>query len=190
MTTQNIEAVALYNRSNEMKIETFEQASQATELLSHANKEMDALLQKEEKITKPALLVIKNERERWAPYKKMLKESIDLLRMKLSDYQTIESQRAAKEAQAIADRASRGTLKVETAVRKLSEIDAPEAKILTSNGSLTFRPKETLVIKHADKIPREYLSPDEDRLLKALQGGATIPGCTIVIIQVPFNRRA
>ena len=188
--TQDIKAVLLFNKVHELEVNTPQQVIQATELLSHTNKELDALLQKEEKITKPALLVIKNERERWAPYKAMLKDTITLLRTKLSDYQTLETQRAAKEAQAIADRASRGTIKVETAVRKLSEIDAPEAKVLTSNGSLTFRPKDTLSIIDPLKIPREYLIPDEDRILKALQGGTVVPGCAIVIIQVPINRRA
>ena len=183
------ETSLIVQQAEAQKITTPEEVTIATEFLSRANKTLDALIAEEEKITAPLNQAIKAERARWAVPKKSLKETIELLRTKLSQYQTEQMRIAQDKADKIAERVSKGTLKVETAVRRIDQLDTPEEKVVTENGSLSFRPKQVLTITDLSSIPREYLVPDEDRLLTDLKSGKEIAGAKIDIIQVPVNRR-
>jgi len=42
-----------------------------------------------------------------------------------------------------------------------------------------------LIIEDETKIPREYLVPDEGRILNAMKSGAEVPGCRIGIREIP-----
>lgn len=187
---QSLIPLTIVNQAQSLQVTTPKKVQIATELLSQINKQLDELIAKEEQITKPALLVIKNERARWAPYKKALTEAVATLRGKLSEYQTAEMQRITLETKKLADRVDAGTLRIDTAVRKRAELEAPTPTILTSNGSLTFRAKPTLHIIDEFLIPREYLIPNEETIMQALEAAIIVPGAEIVIIQTPVNRRA
>lgn len=188
-TDLTLQTQTITQQSKNLQVTNVSEAKAATELLSKANKLLDTLLKEEEKITKPAREVIKAEQARWAPMKKELKEIIESSRTKLSIYQTRSIVEAQAKADKIADRASRGTLSTETAVRKLGELDTPEEQIQAENGSLSFRAKQMLKIMDPQSIPREYCIPDEVRILEALKNGTKVPGCTIEVVQVPVNRR-
>ena len=172
-------------------IQTKEQAQEATLILSQANKVLDAIIAEEEKITVPANAVIKAERARWAESKGQLKDTIATLRAKLSAYQTLSIAKQREEEAKIAARIApgKGNLSVETAIKKMSEIDRAEDKIETEAGSISYRTKQTLKITNKDLIQKEYMLPDEDLILEQLKNGITIPGCEIEIIQVPINSR-
>lgn len=189
MTQELTQAQNIISQAKALQVHDQKQAKFATEVLSKANKALDLLSEREDERTarlKEELAFIK------APYiepKKALKEIIADLRDKLGAYQTAATRQAAIEAQAIADKALKGRLKPETAVRKLEEIDAPEAQIDVESGSLSFRSKQVLVITDLGLIPRSFLVPDEILILEWIKRGEKIPGCTTRTIQVPYNRR-
>lgn len=186
LTTQ---ANDLAREAHTLLVTTPAQVATATEFLSRANKTLDALEAQETERTYRLKEQLKLEQAPFIVPKKTLKEIILTLRTKLGAYQTQAAQAAAIEANKIADRASKGSLKMTTAVKKLSEIDRPEDKVVVDSGSLTFRPKETLKITNIEAIPRGYLVPDEAAILTTLKTGKTIPGCEICVVQVPINRR-
>jgi hypothetical protein len=185
------EVSPLVAKAQAVTIMSADDMKEATVLLSVVNKKLDAITAEEEKVTKPLNEALKAERARWSPMKTILKDAVSVLRTKMSAYQTAETKRAQEEKARIASRIGdgKGKIKMETAVRKLDEVDSPDTKVQTDAGALTFRATPTLKITDTHAIPREYLVVDEKKLLDALKAGVSVPGAEIEVIQVPVNRR-
>jgi len=163
----------------------------ATELLSQANitlKEVKAQHEAEAEPYETPLTLID---QRYKPTEKALTLIIASIRSQVGAYQTKVTQLRQAEELAIASRIKAGTgnLSLDSAVAQIENLDKPIEKVVVSSGSLTFRPKPTLKITDPTKIPREYLTPDEDKIFEALQSGIAIPGAEIEIVQIPVNRR-
>jgi len=163
----------------------------ATVLLSQVNCHLDRVTAEREKVTKPLNEALKAERARWKPIEDILNSAISTLRSTISVYQTAEIKRADEEKAKLASRVGdgKGKLQFTTAVRKMSEIEVPDAKVVTDVGGLTFRATQVLVITDATLIPREYLLVDERKVLEALKRGVVVAGAHVETIQVPVNRR-
>jgi len=165
------------------------QMVEATELLSTVNKKLDMVEAEEDRVLLPLKEAMKAEQSRWKPIKTMLKEAIDTLRSNMSTYQTAELKREREEKEKIAARVAKGTLKMETGVRKLDEVEAPASTINTTVGTAGFRTIQKLVIVDEQAIPRKYLMVDEVKLKAALKGGVTVPGAVLEDVQSVVNRR-
>ena len=83
----------------------------------------------------------------------------------------------------------KGKLRVETAVKKIENIETPDHQVATEAGLVKFREDKVLKITDETKIPREYLVVDEKKLLEALKGGVIVPGAEIDIKMTPVNFR-
>lgn len=166
-----------------------ESMSVVVDYLSKLNKENDKITEEKERITKPLNEALKVERARWAPVEKMLKTAIEIYRTKMSLYQTNLIQEQKKQEQRIADRLSKGTIKTETAVRKMGELEGVENKIVTDNGSISFRTDLVLEIVSLKDIPLEYMEPKESVITRDLKAGKIIPGCKLKEILTPVNKR-
>lgn len=179
----------LVAQAKAITIATHGDAVFAAEFLTQANKALDLLTTKENERTKR----IKEELEFIkAPYiepKRALKTIIADLRTKLGAYQTQGTIAADIEANKIADKALSGKLSAEKAVAQLDAIDAPTKKIGVNSGTLSFRPKQVLEIISFDDIPRNFLVPDMDAILRQMKEGLKVPGCILKTVQVPINRR-
>ncbi len=203
-------AVTVYqNRGQELvakfaerEIKSAKDMSEATEVLSRMNQIMDAAEEEKQKVLTPLNAARTAELKRWKPFETFFSPAIESLRGKIGVYQTAETRRAEKEAEALADRIGegKGKIKVETAVRKMGEIDKPAGKVETAAGSLRFKPTPKLKIvntvhlindiiqNHAGNFER-FVSYNEKEILIALQAGEKIRGVEIEIIQVPVNSR-
>lgn len=165
------------------------QMVEATELLSVVNKKLDMVEAEEDRVLLPLKEAMKAEQSRWKPIKTMLKEAIDTLRGNMSVYQTAELKREREEKERIAARVAKGTLKMETGVRKLDEVETPVSTINTMVGTAGFRTIQKLVIVDEQAIPRKYLMVDEVKLKAALKGGTVVPGAVLEEVQSVVNRR-
>lgn len=185
------EVSPLVETAQNLKIINADTMSASVELLSECNKRLDTIIEKEETITAPAKLIIKTEQARWKFAKETLKTAIDFLRGEQSRYMTQETRRAKEEEVKIAARVGegKGHLKIETAVKQLSEIDKPEQKVITSAGSVKFREIQKLKIVDQSLIPRMFLAPDEQLITMALKNGETVAGCELETLSIPVNTR-
>lgn len=163
----------------------------ASLMLSELNKKADMVEAEKQKVLKPLNEARTAEINRWKPVLTILTTSTDYLRSTISSYQTAETKRVRAEEEAIANRVGegKGKLKVETAVRKIEEIDTPDASINTEAGQVKFREDKVLKITDENKIPREYLVVDEKKLLEALKSGITVAGAELDIKVIPINYR-
>lgn len=174
-----------------LTIVTQEDMAGAVTLLSNLNRSLDKITEEKEKVTKPLNEALKAERGRWKPFETKLESAISTIRSKMSSYQT-ESARLAKiEEEKIAARIApgKGNLSMETATKKIDEIERADKSVATDAGLVKFRTDKKLKITDALIIPREYLVVDEKAVFEALKKGTTIPGAEIEEVQTPVNIR-
>lgn len=164
---------------------------EATDLLSKFNKYLDLLIDDKEKLTKPLNEALKEVRSRYKPTEEMLEKSILIIRKAMSSYQTAETARIEAEAAKIADRVGdgKGKIKIETAVKKIEEINTLDKKTSTQNGSVTFKPTKMFEVIDISKLPIAYVLPNEAAIRIAMKEGTEITGVKYWVEQVPVNRR-
>lgn len=163
--------------------------SGAVELLSQVNKNLDRVSAEEDKVVKPMKEALKAEQGRWKPVKTMLEAARDALRSTMSKYQTEQNRIKAEAETKLAARVDKGTMKLETAVPKVAEIDTPAQSVETDAGMVKFRTVQKLVITSVVDLPRQYLVPDEAAIKTALKAGIAVPGARLVEEQTPVNYR-
>ena len=92
------------------------------------------------------------------------------------DY-TNEQSRIAEEAkQKLAARVDRGTMKIETAMRKMDEVIEPDKTVVTESGSATTVVRKAWRVVDKTKIPLEYLEPNMILIKQAIRAGRFVPG--------------
>lgn len=161
----------------------------AVSLLSQLNRINDRIAEEREKVTKPLNEALKAERARWKPTELKNTTAIEALRAEMTRYQTQALRQKQMEEQKIADKVATGYIKTDTAVTKLESLPSIQKTTSTDDGSVTFVEKKQLLITNQMLIPREYLIPDEDKIIKDLKDNKTIPGAELETILVPRNSR-
>lgn len=111
----------------------------ATAALSELNKLGDEITGQKEELTKPLNAVLKAIRERYKPVETAHANAIRIIKGKLIAYHNAKQAAADKEAAQIAARAAKGTIKPETAVRKMDEIAPVEKNVKTEAGALQYK---------------------------------------------------
>lgn len=185
------EETIIINKVKSLDIVDSSTMETATEMLSQLNKTSDRITEETEKVTRPLLDALNAERKRWKPSLDLLKESIDIVRTKITKYQTEARRLAQIEEEKIAARVGegKGKLKIETAVAKIENIDRPEDKVATDSGSISFKTVIRFEVIDIDAIPNEYLQVDEVRVRQVLKEGKKIPGIRKYTEEIPINRR-
>ncbi len=185
------EASPVIRDAEKLSIMTATEMKKATEILSKLNKYNDNLVADMKKVTDPLNAALKEIRGRYNPVKTVLESAIEIIRKKMGAYQT-EALRLQKiEEDKIAARVGegKGKLKMETASKKMGEIEKPDAIVEAESGSLSFISKQQLKVTNEGLIPDEYFILNEKAVLDALKAGLLVPGAEIEIIQVPRNSR-
>lgn len=185
------QSAPIIERASNITVTSAEDMQGATEVLSQLNQYMDRLTEEKERVTKPLNEALKAERARWKPLEDMYNDAIAKVRTALGAYATAEAKRVKEEEAKIIARVGdgKGKLKIDTAARKLGEIEKPEEKVVARSGMLKFRTVQKLSITDAAAIPREYLVPDEKAIMDALKKGVVVTGCMIIEEQTPINYR-
>jgi len=147
--------------------------------------------EEKQKVLKPLNEARTAEINRWKPVLTTLSTATDHLRNTISTFQTAEIKRAEKEENAIAGRVGdgKGKLQVETAIKKIEEIERPEASVNTEAGQVKFRKDPIVKIMDETMIPREYLLVDEKKILEALKAGIEVKGAQLDFKMTPINFR-
>lgn len=151
----------------------------------------DAIKEKKELITKPLNLALKNAREMFKPLENPYEDAIQILRMKMSGYQTAKL-KAEEEAKAkIANRVGegKGKIRLETAVEKIEEIGTTEKNASTEAGAVSFRTVKKFKIVDLKLVPIEYLMLNESLVTKVMKEGKELPGLAYFEEQIPVNYR-
>jgi len=147
-------------------------------------KKVGALLKnidKEEKsITKPINDSLKKIRDMFRPFKTQVTEVSNDLKKRRQTWIDAEAKKAKIEEERIAKRVEKGTMREDTAVGKLADIEtaAPD-----TNGGMT----SVLVVKVIDVklIPEKYLTVNEAAIKADHREGIEVPG-----VECSYEKRA
>lgn len=119
----------------------------------------------------------------YKPLEKQLDSILKDLNTGMSAYQTaIFTAQKLKEAK-IAKAMSKGKIDVDTAIDRINEVKKVEDTDLTG-----FVKKQKLEIINLSKIPREFLIPDEKKILDALKNGLSVTGARIIEVMEPRSK--
>lgn len=139
--------------------------------------------QEKEKYTKPAKEIIDNANDRFNPYIKECQNAEEILKMRATSYMVAQEKKRKEAEDKIAARVEKGTMKEETAIKKLEAMPEEQKTVRSENGGLQLRKRKVARITNPELVPDEYWIIDEVRVRKeALEkdkNGESIPGVII-----------
>lgn len=174
-----------------LEIKNDKDLEKAVVVLSQMNKYKDQVQEKRETITKPLNEALKNARAMFNPLEALYEGSIELLRKKMTVFQT-EAVKVRKEAELkIAERVKAGTgnLSVETAIKKIDELKVVEKEIATEAGLVSFVEVKKFEVIDIKLLPIEFHLPNEIEIKKVMKEGKELPGVRYFTEQMPRNYR-
>src|ERR1035437_2707749 len=129
----------------------------ATEVLSRLNQFNDRIDEEKSKVLVPLLEATKAERARWKPIEALYTDAIAMIRAKMTSYQTKLLQAQEAQKQAIASKVATGYTKLETAITKIGAIEAPDKKVSSTSGSISFKAVKKFEVVDFTKLAPEYI---------------------------------
>ena len=131
-----------------------------------------------EKITKPLNAALKEARDLFRPAENDYLQAEKNVKQKILDYNIAEEKKREEQERKLAERVEKGTLKMDTAVKKIEEM--PGVSQQGKTGKVSMRTIQKVVINNEAKLPRKYLIPNETLIRKDALAGVEIPGVEIV----------
>lgn len=164
----------------EFEIKNDEDLERSADVLSEIAAAEKVVISRKEEITKPLMASLSSVRVLFKPYEDDFASAKKTIKNKVLQYTLIKEEEAEKERQRLAARVEKGTMKAETAVKKMGEIEeAPKTVQGSGGGKITTRIiKKMRILSEAD-LPREFLIPDEKKILEALKNGIVVPGAEL-----------
>lgn len=169
----------LENKANEITITTAEENASATELKAKLNETKKQIKDRKEEITKPLNAALKSARDLFAPIEESFEKAEKILAGKLIAYkQKVEAETRAAEAK-IAARVEKGTMKLETAEKKIEQLPTVQKTTQTDHGRVQFRKIKKVRITNQDLVPDQYWVLNEVLIRKDALTGTVIPGVEV-----------
>lgn len=175
------------NRANELTIDSNESLSAATDILKAVKDAGKIVKARKEEITKPLNDALKSARDLFRGIETDLAAGESIIKTKMIKYESeVEAKRAA-EAAKLEARVEKGTMRVDTAMRKMDDLETVDSNVKGAKGSIQFREVRTVKIVDPTKIPLKYLM--DEKVLAALTtavrtdvlNGTKVEGVEIVI---------
>ena len=162
---------------------------EAVELLSSLNRIKDDITTEKEKVTRPLLDALAEERTKWKPKELKLEAVITKIRTALTKYQTelVAKQRAEQEA--IAKKLENNEIKPETAIKRMQAVPDINNTIESNTGKITFKTVTTFTVADWKSVPDEFLVLNDTLVREKLKLGIKVPGLDYKDEQVPVNFR-
>lgn len=121
--------------------------------------------EKKEKFTEPAKAIIAEAKETYDPLIKECRNAEIVLKDRAGKYMLAKEKKQEKDQKKIADRVERGTMKTETAVKKLEAMPEVPNTVRTNQGSaLRMAKRKVAKITDPSLIPDEFWVIDEVRV--------------------------
>lgn len=141
--------------------------------------------QEKDKLVDPAKAIIAEAKEKYDPFIKKCQNAEIVLKERAKAYMTQKEQKRIEDEKKIAARVEKGTMKPETAVKKLEALPEAQNTVSSESGSrLRMSKRKVAEIVEPKLIPAEYWVIDEVRvrreaLARDKEGISQIPGVVI-----------
>ena len=158
---------------------------QAIETLTSLNSWNDRVVEDREKLTKPLLATLKEIRERYKPLEDSLNASIQAVRSEMTRYQGQALKERQEAELRLVGRVERGTMKMDTALRKLEKVGEVESTV----GAVSFVELAKFEVVDLSLVPIKYHLPDMTAIRTAMKAGVELAGVRYFKEQSVRNRR-
>jgi Na+/phosphate symporter len=164
---------------------------EASTYLVGAKKELKALKADMDTLLDPIEETIDGIKAKYAPRLDALKAVVEALTTQTVTYQTrITNERLAAE-QAIADRIKegKGNLSIESATKRIENLDVVEKKVETEAGGMQFVAYPMCDVEDITKVPMKYHEVNMVAIRAEMKAGNKLPGIKYWTEQRPKNSR-
>jgi hypothetical protein len=179
------QATKMQNMLDEFQVTDDQSLTLVADKIKNVKTLAKAVDEQKKKFTDPANAILKEAREKFDPIIKQCKNAEITLKQRAGAYmQKKDDERRAEEAR-IAARVEKGTMKEETAMRKMEAMPEVQTTVRTDQGAgLRMSKRRVAVIESPDQVPDEYWVIDEvrvrrDALERDKNGEPQIPGVMI-----------
>lgn len=161
---------------NSLVIKDDASLAEATKIRAGIKDVAKSIDQKKKEITAPLNLALKNTRALFAPLEVACDEASRELDRKVITYnREIEEVRRQAEER-LASRVEKGTLKIETAAKKMEALPEAQRHVTTDKGSMTIVKVKKFEVTDVSKLPLEYILPNDGAIRKAMYTGTQLEG--------------
>lgn len=156
----------------------------ASDRISNVKKLLAYIKGEKDKLVKPAKAIIAEAGEKYDPFIKECQNAEVVLKERAKKYLDAKDAAASKEEARIAARVEKGTLRTDTAIEKMENIERPQTTTRTPDSGIKRSIRKVAVIEQPDLVPDEFWVIDEVRVRReALEreksGLPQIPGVII-----------
>lgn len=175
----------LETQAENMAIETQDDHEAAITFIGKLKETGSQIKKTKDTITKPLNEALANARALFSPIEQHFASAEAIIKTKLLDYTRKKNEEARAQESKIAARVEKGTLTLETAEKKLDQVERVETTTRSESGySVQVRKVKKVRIIDATALPREYLIPDESLIRRDALAGKEIPGVETYIEEV------
>ena len=159
-----------------LRINNEKTLNEAVKILSGIKDVARQVKEKKEEITKPLNAALVAARALFRPMEAQCEEAERQVKHDIVVYNVeLEAARTLKEAE-LAARVEAGTLKVETAAKKLEAVPTAITHHEAEKGEITIRKVKKFKVVDLSKLPIEYHLPDETAIRRIMNAGTELPG--------------
>ena len=174
------QATKALTAANEIAINKVDDLTKATDVLSKIKSVGKMIKQRKEKITRPLMESLSSVRDLFKPIEQSHAEAERIIKGKMLVFQENEERAQAEAKQKLVERVERGTMKAETAIDKIEDMQDVPTAAKGKVGSISTRTIKKVRIVDELKLPREYLSPNMPKINEdALKKSVEIPGVEV-----------
>lgn len=182
------------NRANDITIDSQESLASAADILKAVKDAGKVVKSEKEKITKPLNDALKNARDLFRPIEDDLKKGEAIIKDKMIDFEAEVEAKRAEEAARLERRVEKGTMRVDTAMRKMDDLETVDQTVKGAKGSVTYREVRKVKVVDPTKIPLKYLM--DEKVIAAIEtavrtdvlNGTKVDGVEIKIEKVVASR--
>lgn len=157
LTPVKRQVTTISNQAGDLFIDSQESLAQATDILSKIKTAAKDVKTRKEEITKPLNDALKSTRSLFKPIEDDLAAAERTIKDKMLDYSNEVERKAQEQAAKLEKRVEKGTMRTDTAMRKMDEIETLGTQVQGQNGSVQFRTVRNIKIVDPTKIPLKYL---------------------------------
>lgn len=164
-------------KADELIVASEDDMAVASDLRDDVKKVEKAYIERKQAITRPLMASLASTRDLFKPLEKAYASAKETINDKMLAYNNAEEERITKETNRVEKRVEKGTMRADTAVRKIEEAGEVKKSFDGLNSKISIRKVTKIRIVDEDQIPREFMIPDLKQITEAvLRGKQTIAG--------------
>lgn len=156
-----------------------EDYTKATDMLSMIKSVGKTIKERKEAITRPLMDGLNSARDLFKPIEQDHMQAESLIKRKMLDFNDEQDRARAEETARLAARVEKGTMKPETAMRKMEALPEVQNSVQGKVGMATTRIVKKYRVIDESALPREFLIPNMVRITEALKAGQVVPGAEV-----------